>query len=218
MQGIAAEEGSNFSIYTMWLLCNAVQRKRLPSKLLDKMEDTAVVLSFTGNVFEKIEYSVCNLIPIREDIFFANVRQFDTHIGMHSVEYDKMCTVLTQAEKQPTKLAVADITLSDSTRSMYLKTLLKPNITSFLWLYSVSEEDTLISTDEATKLVILRGLGEYIRGMDYSYQHMGRKAKRYAIPALEAYPNLAVSHVPYGIAKPHGNYRCAYIRALAKIR
>ena len=82
-----------------------------------------------------------------------------------------------------------------------------------LWLYSVSNQQTLVYADKKTTVNILKGLSGYIPGMDYYYHNESRKAKRYAIPALEKYCDLAVDSVSYGLAKPHGYYRCLYVIA-----
>ena len=203
----------NFSIYTIWLHCDPVLRAKIPLKLLGEINDCAVVLSYEDGSFKKDNSPVRNLIPITESTLFANTGKFDTHIGTESIDYGEMCTILNCAEVLDAQIIVVDDVLLKSTATMYLKTLQLPVEGERLWLHSVSDQQTLVHADEKTIVSILKGLSEYIPGMDYYYYYESKKAMRYAIPALEKYGDLAVDGVPYGLAKPHGHYRCCYVIA-----
>lgn len=203
----------SFSIYTIWLHCDPTLRAKIPLELLGKINDCAVVLVRREDNFVRDNKPVCSLIPISENALFTNIGQFDTHIGVESVDYAQMCTILDRAETLEGQTVIADDTLLKSTAPMYLKMLQMPVDGEKLWLYSVSNQQTLVYADKKTTVNILKGLSGYIPGMDYYYHNESRKAKRYAIPALEKYCDLAVDSVSYGLAKPHGYYRCLYVIA-----
>ncbi len=210
---IAVGGQNAFSAYTIWMLCSPEQRSKIPAGLINKIKDQAVVLSFKDDHFEKKIELVYNLILGLEKSLFVNLEKFDTHTGADSIDYERMCKILDRSDIPEEQMIIADAALQKSMGDMYVKTLQLPVADEPLWLYSISNQQTLIQADEKTIEVILKGLSESIFGMSYTVRFESGKARRYAIPALEKYRDLAVDGISYGFEKPHGHYLCAYIIA-----
>ena len=134
-------------------------------------------------------------------------------MGVNSIDYETMCLILDHAKIPQGQIIIADPAIQESMDNMYLKTLQMPADSENLWIYSVSHRQTLVYADEKTAAILLKGLSGYIPGMSYNIHYESSKARRYAVPALEKYRNLAVERISYGFAKPHGHYRCAYMIA-----
>lgn len=209
----AAEEEEQFSIYTLWLLCSPEQRKKLPQELIEKMAADAVILDKLDTHFEKKNVPVNSLIPDLEHQIFAILHNFELHNGTNTIDYHQMCNILDKCVDLPEYRVIADKNLSQAVDRMYLTSLQMPMEGEPLWLYRVSEKEALMKADDQTKSALLKGLGNFIPNLSYSYHHSDIKAKRYAIPALEEYPALAVWNLSYWFAKPSFPSRCAYIIA-----
>ena len=69
---------------------------------------------------------------------------------------------------------------------------------------SIDKENSLIkASGNAAKAILLKGLGNSIEGMQYNnFMSSDCKAKRYAIPALSDYSELAVENLRYGLTRP----------------
>ena len=202
-----------FSAYTIWLLCSPDQREKMPLELLSKMQDHAVVLIKEENGYVKKTKPVNDLISTMEKNRYVNVESFDTHIGENPVNYAQICEIMNCGEPSNAEIVIADSTFQNSMDAMWLKALQMPVTDEQLWIYSISHQQTLIKADEKTQKILLKGLSEHIPGMNYSFSYRSYKAKRYAIPALTKYRDLAVNDLPYGFAVPHGHYRCSYVIA-----
>lgn len=213
LRNAAAEEKEPFSLYTLWLLCSPEQRKKLPQKLIDKMAADAVILDKVDTHFEKKNVQVNSLIPVLEHYDFAILHNFDLHNGTNTIDYPRMCTILDKCADLSEHRVIADKNLSRAVSNMYLASLQLPLEGEPLWLYQVSEKETLMKANDQTRVALLKGLDDFIPNLSYNYRHSDIKAKRYAIPALAEYPALAVWNLSYWFTRPNFPSRCAYIIA-----
>lgn len=201
---------SRFDPYTFWRICDLEQRKRIPASVLERIQDRAVVLVKTETgTFEKAEVPARELIGDLETLYFANFEKFGIPYDWRTIDYATICRILEQAENLEVERIVVDPILAKEKRHLFLSALRIPVPGQNLMLYTLSaREGTLLTAAEETKATVLKGLGGPIREMDYQTLYGSQKAKRYAIPALADYADLAVDHVPYGICTPSS--LCAY--------
>lgn len=202
---IAGKNIGCFSAYDFWRICNNEQRFRIPASVLERIPDTAVVLKREDGTFKKDEVPVKALIPSLETLCYVNLRMFDRHRVPNSIEYPEICSILNQAKESVPDQVIADPILCAVLNDQLVQSIQIPVPGSPLILYtSIDKENSLIkASGNAAKAILLKGLGNSIEGMQYNnFMSSDCKAKRYAIPALSDYSELAVENLRYGLTRP----------------
>lgn len=194
---------SNFNVYSFWRLCSVKQRERIPIQMLQGLTETAkVFVKNEQNHYETQDIDVKNLIPFDIDTCFMNLREFRKIDDFNSYDFEKILSTLNRAENITAKKIIADEKLIDAGSNYYWAKLESPTPNEPLLIYTISKDDQrLLSVNTQTKPIVLRGLSGPIRGMQYS-NYMNRISRRYAIPGLIDYSDLAVNQIPFGIMMP----------------
>lgn len=193
-----------FRPYDFWRSCNAEQRSKIPEDVRNQITENATVLVKNGQgEFEQKEVPVRDCIPFTADTCFLNLHLFRKSDGPDSFDYEKIRSILnSRPEPIPTERILADRYLQSASACYAWRRLWLPVPGQPLLLYTVSLDGKhLICADGAAKNAVLRGLSGAIPGMPYT-RFQNRPAKRYAVPGLETYGNLAVKQIPYGIVMP----------------
>jgi hypothetical protein len=194
---------ANFNPYSFWRLCDLKQREKIPRDMLENITETATVLvKNEQGQYSVQDIAVKELIPFGVDTYFINLEMFNKNGGPNTFDYEKICTILNKAVNLTVEKIIADKRLIETTRFHYWEKLKIPVLDEPLLLYTISlSGQRLLSVDDNTKLAVLRGLSGTIKGMKYN--HFSKcLAKRYAIPGLDDYSDLAVDQIPFGIVMP----------------
>ncbi len=206
----------NFPVYLFWLSCDFQERSRIPQAVLDRMENTAIVLSKseTTGKFEKREELVRNLIRSPEDKFFIDISRFQTHPGQ--VMYNRILSMLNDETELEDLEIIADPVLTDKAYHAYWNGIIPVSGTrKWTAVYRGTLADTierLLLDSHNIRREVLLGLGDTIPFMNNNSflllsENADNKAKRYAIPAIKDYPSLAVTQCPFGSVYPYGLFR-----------
>lgn len=203
--GTAFEQG-HFNPYIFWRACNYEQRSQIPDSILQKINDTATILSKTEDKqFTQDSISVPELISSFESQHFVNIYAFNKPDNPSSTDYQKICGILNQADSLTEKLIIADSILNAESTNYFISSIQFPVPGQPLFLYTLTaKEHELINVGKNTREIIVKGLGGPIAGMEY-YNHFffsEQHAKRYAIPAISDYRELAVERIPNRFASP----------------
>ena len=155
-----------------------------------------------------------DLIPSPETLHFVNLDTFNKQNGPNSIDYQRICDILNQANGPLPSLIIADPSLYNVLKDQLIHSVHLPVPGKPLFLYtSTAHKHSLIKATDNAKTAFLKGLGSPIKGMHYNYWiNNSRLAKRYAIPALTDYSALAVDRLRYGLARP-ANIRTYWIIA-----
>lgn len=196
----------SFSPYTFWLACEPIYRAKIPTTIIEQIEDTAeVLIRGEDGCFHLEKKLVRTLIPFNEETIFFNINRFDLHGSGLSTDYNRIISILDRATDFEKQSIIANRILTEATRAYFKKTLQIPVQGEPLLLYTVSnQERKLIKISNDLRNTWLRGLGDRIPELGYSRHLQEKRAKRYAIPAIEEYESLAVEWTPFGIAAPNG--------------
>jgi hypothetical protein len=198
---------SNFNLYSFWCSCDPEQREKIPKDMLKNIREKATVLVKNDKQQYSVkEKDVTDLIPFDKDTYFINLEKFTEHKGPNSYDYEKICSILnaTDITDITEKQIIADKRLIKAANAYLWDKLIIPNLKESLLLYTISRNDKqLLSVDDNTKSAVLHGLSGQIKGMQYNnFFYKNKIAKRYAIPCLDEYSDLAVEQLPRGIAMP----------------
>lgn len=208
----------NFPLYLFWLSCDLQERSKIPSAFLERMENTAIVLSKskTTGKFEKREVLVRDFIRSSEDRYFIDIEKFKAYPGTDEVMYNKTLSVLNSETELEDLEIIADPVLTDKAYHVYWNCIV-PISSTKKWAnicrgtQSGAMERLLLDSQNIRREILL-GLGDTIPFMHNNSILMlsgntGDKAKRYTIPATRDYPNLAVTQWPFGSVHPYGLFR-----------
>lgn len=194
---------ANFNPYSFWRLCDLNQRKKIPEDMIENITEKAIIIvkNEQGQYITQ-ERAVMELIPFGIDTYFLNLEMFNKNDETDSFYYERICSILNQAGNLTVEKIIADKKLIEAARFHYWNTLKVPVLNEPLLLYNICLSDQrLLSVDGNTKPAVLRGLSDKIKGMQYN--HFSKSlAKRYAIPGLDDYDDLAVDQIPFGILMP----------------
>lgn len=196
---------SKFRPYTFWSICNDIQRERIPHQILNTIQDSITLISKNNGQFEYLKVPASNVIGDLSNQYFLNFHYFDTKLGSERIDYMKICEMLNRTNSIDTNQIIADRTLSNEIFSHLLKTIIVPLPNSPLLLYTLSKngDHTTITVEGSAKTTILKGLGHRILGMSYYNIYSSKvRAKRYAIPAISEYSNIAIHTMPCAIEHP----------------
>lgn len=198
-------QSDQFHPYAFWSACNAEQRKLIPQTLIDSIKETANILKKDQKgkwVKEQIE--VRKIIPFKDHTCFLNIKRFDTHAHPDNIDYAQILALLDKTDVPGIKQIVADEILDDVARHYYSKEIVMPCNGAPLVLHTIYTDFSappLLVPDKRSREIIIRGLGGE---QDTAYCGQSRVerqiAKRWAIPALEGYKELAIKAAPYGTA------------------
>lgn len=212
---VSGKNWGHFSPFIFWKICSHEQRIQIPPFVLNNITDTAIVLCQNENAnFEKKEVPMKDLIPSPETLHFVNLDTFNKQNGPNSIDYQRICDILNQANGPLPSLIIADPSLYNVLKDQLIHSVHLPVPGKPLFLYtSTAHKHSLIKATDNAKTAFLKGLGSPIKGMLYNYWiNNSRLAKRYAIPALTDYSALAVDRLRYGLARP-ANIRTYWIIA-----
>lgn len=130
-----------------------------------------------------------------------------------SIDYKSILEILNSADAdiKNISIVVTDDFFYEGLKEYWLSSVLfvKHNQPLILYQYADTASDDymvfLKAGDENTRNQIIKGLSDEIIGMQYYNIAFGvKKAKRYAIPALNEFSTLAVSQIPFGVSRPTG--------------
>lgn len=199
---------TNFNLYTFWLLCNQEQRSHFSSDMLREINEEAIVfIKDDKHKYIKSEKKINELISKITEIGFLNLDEFETQLMQSPINYQEINEVLNLAEKKNYDIIVADKEMTTASCICPWKSIEIPVLDRPLILHTISDENKVMCiSDNSTKTIILRGLSNYIRGLRYNVIVRDKKAKRYGIPALSDYSDIAVEELPHGIAVPVGGF------------
>lgn len=146
--------------------------------------------------------------------YYANITAFDKRDSQEiSIDYKRILEILNSADANINDIlaVVTDNYFYEGLKEYWLSSVLfvKHNQPLILYQYADTASDDYVvfvkAGDENTKNEIIKGLGNEIIGMHYYNIAFGvKKAKRYAIPAINEFSTLAVRQVPLGVARPTG--------------
>lgn len=215
--------GQEFNPFGLWLLCPYEQRKLIPPAVFHYMPylhcRTAVMYrdppgsENAGTFYDRFE-STINVINNIADHYYANITAFDKRDSQEiSIDYERILKILNSADADISNISgvVTDDFFYEGLKEYWLSSVLfvKHNQPLILYQYADTASDDYVvfvkAGDENTKNEIIKGLGNEIIGMHYYNIAFGvKKAKRYAIPAINEFSTLAVRQVPLGVARPTG--------------
>lgn len=215
--------GQEFNPFGLWLLCPYEQRRSIPPAafryrqyLYDK---TTVMYSAPkgseneGTFYDGFEMTIDVFNSIANH-YYANITAFDKRDSQEiSIDYKRILEILNSADANINDIlaVVTDNYFYEGLKEYWLSSVLfvKHNQPLILYQYADTASDDYVvfvkAGDENTKNEIIKGLGNGIIGMHYYNIAFGvKKAKRYAIPAINEFSTLAVRQVPLGVARPTG--------------
>ncbi len=208
----------SFPVYLFWLACDPQERSKIPSKILDCMEDTAVILSKskTTGKFEKCEKLVRDLIRSSEDQYFIDIDWFNAYSDTDEVTYSNLLSILNDEAELEDLEVIADPELTDETCCVSWNRIIPiSNPSNQECIYRGTQADAIeqiLLDSQNIRRELLLGLGDTIPFLTSTApilrsENEGIKAKRYAIPATRDYPALAVTESPSGCVRPYGLFR-----------
>lgn len=169
--------------------------------MIASIQDKANVLEKNEDgTWSKTEVSASQLIPDLENTFFCDIGGF--HRRILDDNYEDVFATLNDKGLSEADRIIIDQYLITASRQYHCRRIRIMEDSSPLILYMLSSNpDSLIITDSHDRKVILRGLSGDM-GSAYYWKEI-TQVKRYAIPALEGYRELALNTLPLGARLPY---------------
>lgn len=212
--GIAEGDELGVEPYVFWRMCNDEQRRRIPGDIVNKIHDEIVVISKENEGFKEKPIKVRDIITALENFMYLKSLRFRRDFRSYDIDHKRICSILNEcAENLEEKKIIVSDSIENAIRHYWIKQLKIVGKGNRIVLYKLSatEVETITVDSKDEKMELLKGLCNDIPGMNYGgVSFGGKKAKRYAIPAISDYKYLAVRNVPYGIRGPY-DFRCNYI-------
>lgn len=201
--------------YTLWLFCSDQQRERIPQSLIEEIKDEVAVI-VRGEDSKYLEQSrpIRDIIKNIERQWYIDVDEFRIYDnGRDTYDFPKICAILNNAAEGARPLYIADLELEKNEKSTHwMDQVCVVSVPPYkpLLCYTLKAEQGTIQALETQQDRFLRGLGEPIAGCSF-ISHVEKKAKRYAIPALEGYETIAVRKIRNGFTSYPDKLRAAWI-------
>lgn len=213
MTGLSEEEQERvyrnryFIPFSFWFACKPEQKERIPAKLIGSILQEAYVLSKNEDgKWKKTKKPVNRIIPFNDSTWFVNLRRFNTRMPPDTMDYDTILSRLNSIETGEMCEIIADDELIHAASQYYTRRVMLPPDCIPVALYTISTDPVkfspmMIFPGEGRE-TILRGLGGC---EDDGYQRRKtRPGKRWVIPTLEEYGELAIGSTPHGATVAYG--------------
>lgn len=201
------EKFKNFEAYKYWLTCRIKFRNENIeeiSKIIELIndEDKIDILKFDTSEYKKNKEKIKDIIKdIEKFSFVTSIYYLDIMSGIYKTEDIKKIVDEENQKENSTIILSAPFqehTIHYSVSEMVIYNEEKPLIQ---YKVSKNDEQTPIKVNENTKKILIKALGQKLKGINYSNDCSENNIQRYAIPAIKEYATIAINQInQYGIS------------------